>query len=181
MPLLSIGLLHDEYRLRFCLSPPKNATAEFQTMPAEYTLESSSQKRRRYRFNVTFKSTMRGRYEQWIIFDFGQRPVVRRKLIVHTGVTEGGGGGHDVVLQNVPPHHPDEEMEGVWDGSNTRIIPYGYPDEEIMELETKYKLREFQVDVGIESTRDMSKENYKHIMQYVLSLEEKARQDKLLK
>ena len=115
---------------------------------------------------------MIGRFEQWVIFDFGEKPVVKREVIVHSGV-----GAEDITQEDLNPR----PSASVWDGSNTKIIPYFKDsDSEMKKLETKYKLTDFQVVLS-KNISALKRDNYKTTMDQLLRIEERARQEKLSK
>ncbi len=163
-------MLRDEYRVHFCLSSPKNVP-DPQVCPGSKVC--SPNLKGLYHFEVLFKTKIRGRYEQWIIFDFGDKPVVKKELTVHAGIDSGLDGlenENDATVSDI-----------VWDGSNTKIIPYFEDrDDEMKKLEIEYKLTDFQVSVERDLSQ-LTRDNYKTTMDQLLRLEEKARQDKLSK
>ena len=169
-PLLRVGLLHDGYRVHFYLSSPKNVQ-EPQVCPGNKICQPNSNGFQ-YHINVLFQSKMIGRFEQWVIFDFGEKPVVKRELTVHAGV-----GVDDIPQDDLNLRPP----ASVWDGSNTKIIPYFKDrDDEMKKMETKYKLTDFQVVLD-RNVSTLTRENYKTTMDQLLRMEEKARQEKLSK
>ena len=169
-PLVRVGLLHDQYRVHFHLSSPKNVS-EPQVCPGnKICLPNPSGFQ--YQVDVLFQSKMIGRFEQWVIFDFGEKPVVKRELTVHAGV------GVEDIPQDVLNPRPSAS---VWDGSNTKIIPYFKDrDSEMKKMETKYKLTDFQVVLN-RNISALTRDNYKTTMDLLLRMEERARQEKLSK
>ncbi|XP_072028379.1 3'-5' exoribonuclease HELZ2-like [Amphiura filiformis] len=166
--LVRVGLLYDEYRVHFCLSSPKNVK-DPQVCPGSKICSPDSND---YNINVLFKTKIRGRYEQWAIFDFGDKPVVKSELIVHAGVAD-----NDIT----PDETPESISNIVWDGSNTKIIPFFEErEDEMKKLEIKYKLTDFQVSLEKNFT-ELTRDNYKMTMDQLLRVEEKARQEKLSK
>lgn len=128
-----------------------------------------------YEIAVSFTSYQPGLYEQWLIFDFNRRPVIRQKLRVNVGkeikVTYCCEETSDLtqapeVLQE-PSDPPTVRFIDPWNEENVQIVPFSERSEGERALLKKYKLF-----VKPQMNRTMTHENYKENMHMFLYLEE---------
>ena len=121
---------------------------------------------KQYNIGVNFTTRMLGRYEQWIVFDFGVKPIVFHKLAVRVGSQL--DGGDDTLMSDI-------NKVQTWDASNCKIVRYNrYQSRLERNLESRYRLTDLQKESGI-----LNSENYKHFMHEMLKAEERERTDQL--
>ncbi|KAI7808056.1 helicase with zinc finger domain 2 [Triplophysa rosa] len=129
-----------------------------------------------YDIAVSFTSDQPGLYEQWLIFDFNMRPVLRQKLRVNVGkdikVAHCCEETSDLtpapeVLQE-PSEPPTVRIIEPWNEENVKIVPFSERAEAERALLNKYKLF-----VKPQMNRTMTHENYKESMHMFLYQEEK--------
>lgn len=117
-----------------------------------------------------FKSDHPGSYEQWVVFDFNTRPVLRQKIKVRVGEDE--CKGTRVICQT--PEVPLEKQEYArnlepWNEESMEIIPFFERAEAERELINRYKL--IMID---EMNSVINHDNYKNSMHNFLYQEEKV-------
>lgn len=119
-----------------------------------------------YEIPVSFKSDQPGLYEQWVVFDFNTRPVLRQKLKVRVGEDECNGTSQaPEVLQENPETARDLEP---WNEESLEVIPFVERDEAQRELLNRYPLIK-----ELQSISLINRENYKQSMHNFLYQEEK--------
>ncbi|KAL0191816.1 hypothetical protein M9458_014514, partial [Cirrhinus mrigala] len=115
-----------------------------------------------YEIPVSFRSDQPGQYEQWVVFDFNTRPVLRQKI-----KCEGTAVTHPAP--DIP--QKKQETEGnlkPWNEESMEIIPFFERERAERELINRYKL------ITIDQTSSViNRENYKHSMHNFLYQEEK--------
>jgi len=79
-----VALLHDRDRLHFVLRAPDLDRA-CQIAQGEAFAQRVGEKGSNYKVQVAFVGGMFGSFSQWVVFDFGQRPVLVRKVNVELG------------------------------------------------------------------------------------------------
>jgi hypothetical protein len=82
--LEKVALLYDQDRLHFMLRG-QDLDNNCQIAQGEAFLLEVQDKLAVYRVEVSFTGGMFGSFSQWIVFDFGQRPVLVRKVNVELG------------------------------------------------------------------------------------------------
>lgn len=124
-----------------------------------------------YDITVSFTSINPGLYEQWLVLDFGMRPVLRKKLRVRVGQlslddTEEKTVYHGTTIQSVER----------WHRGNRVIIPCLSRTEEQEELLKEYKPPQisFLYELPSKTQTPMNTENYKERMHQFLYSEEQA-------
>ncbi|KAM7423379.1 hypothetical protein PAMA_011103 [Pampus argenteus] len=124
-----------------------------------------------YDITVSFTCINPGLYEQWLVLDFGMRPVLLKKLRVRVGQpllddTEQPTRNRGAVVQSVER----------WHRGNRVIVPYSTRTEEQEELLKEYKPP--QINVLFKSSYNtqapLNHENYKESMHHFLYKEEQA-------
>ncbi len=119
---------------------------------------------------MSFKSDQPGQYEQWVIFDFNTRPVLRQKIKVRVGEDECKATAvmtpaTEILLEK-------KETEGniePWNEESMEIIPFFERKEAERELINRYKLN----IKWNETNSVINHDNYKHSMHHFLYQEEK--------
>lgn len=113
-----------------------------------------------------------GVYEQWLVFDFGSRPVLVRKLQVKIGKKD--------THWHVDPA-ADQSSQFVdfvrWNSGNRVVVPSVLRSSKDMELLAKYKIPSLSLDFkrGAES-KPITLFNYREQMHNFLFREEEAEQ-----
>lgn len=124
-----------------------------------------------YDFTVSFTSINSGLYDQWLVLDFGMRPVLLRKLRVRVGQLS-----LDDTEQPPVNHGATFQRAERWHRGNRAIIPCSSRTEEQEELLKKYKPPQisFQYKSSHNNTQPLDNENYKERMHDFLYNEEHA-------
>ncbi|XP_016522614.1 helicase with zinc finger domain 2 isoform X2 [Poecilia formosa] len=124
-----------------------------------------------YAITVSFTSTHPGLYEQWLVLDFGIRPVLLKKLKVRVGQqsvddTKEQVFNNGVILQSAER----------WNRGNRVIIPCSYRTEKQEELMKAYKPPQLTLlyKPSCYSQAALTAENYKTKMHEFLYNEERA-------
>lgn len=124
-----------------------------------------------YAIPVSFTSTHPGLYEQWLVLDFGMRPVLLKKLRVRVGQqslddTKETVFDHGVILQSVER----------WNRGNRVIIPCSSRTEKQEELLKEYRPPQLNLLYKplCYNQRALTAENYKAKMHEFLYNEERA-------
>ena len=171
-PLRRVGLLHDAYRIYFQLKYPES-TSGAQICSGDQTVSTTTADTTsggtQYTIGVNFRTRILGKFEQWIVFDFDDKPVVFRKLIVRVGSEE--------MEELATPSSVVEPCE-TWDSSNSDIVPFNrYHNRGKTKAATsdegqdsKYRLTELDDEAGI-----LDRDNYHPFMHVMLKMEEKER------
>ncbi|GFN78225.1 helicase with Zinc finger domain 2-like isoform x3, partial [Plakobranchus ocellatus] len=167
--LEKVALLHNKDRLHFKLL--STAGGHHQMAPGDKFLEVDSRGKRCYKVNVHFNGGMFGSFSQWVVFDFGSKPVLVKKLSVEIGDQ----------LQHERVQDLREELTfDRWTSQNRAIVRFSSelnPDRFTEGLLFRYKEPSASVDV-VTSDRlaDLNQHNYVHKMHGLLELEEITRQ-----
>ncbi|XP_076439727.1 3'-5' exoribonuclease HELZ2-like isoform X2 [Babylonia areolata] len=160
MTLERVALLHHSARLHFHLQTSDGS--KHQIMAGD-----QCEDRGRYRVKVHFTGGMFGSYSQWVVFDFGTKPVLVRKLNVELGQKS----VHDKVKDLRQKLAFDR-----WTGENRQVIPYQYTyDDFTLKLNQTYKEPSSEAVVTHDSVRELNQHNYVHKMHRLLELEEITR------
>ncbi len=117
-----------------------------------------------------FKSDHPGLYEQWVVFDFNTRPVLRQKIKVRVGEDECKGTSVMIPALEImlEKQESDRNLEP-WNEESMEIIPFFEREEAERELINRYKL------IKIDQMNSLiNHENYKHSMHHFLYQEEKV-------
>lgn len=118
---------------------------------------------------MSFKSDRPGLYEQWVVFDFNTRPVLRQKLKVRVGDDECKGTSVTCPADEVPREKPEVAKNlQPWSEENLEIIPFVERATAQRELLNRYPLVLEHQPNGL-----INRENYKHSMHNFLYQEEK--------
>ncbi|XP_058635593.1 helicase with zinc finger domain 2-like [Onychostoma macrolepis] len=122
-----------------------------------------------YEIPVSFKSDQPGQYEQWVVFDFNTRPVLRQKIKVRVGEDECMGTSVMTPAPEIPLKK--QKTEGnlePWNEESLEIIPYFKREEAKRKLINRYKL--ITTD---QMNSVINHDNYKQSMHNFLFREEK--------
>ncbi|XP_008300802.1 helicase with zinc finger domain 2 [Stegastes partitus] len=124
-----------------------------------------------YEITVSFTSINPGLYEQWLVLDFGMRPVLLKKLKVRVGQLSLDDSEQPSVI-NGPTFQSAER----WHRGNRVIIPCSSRTEEQEELLKEYKPPQisFLYKSSHNSQSPLSSENYRERMHQFLYNEERA-------
>ncbi|XP_077088744.1 3'-5' exoribonuclease HELZ2-like [Siphateles boraxobius] len=159
-PLEVVALLRREQGSKFSLS--KNPHEELSYSTSDWFKKNTEV----YEIPVSFKSDQPGLYEQWVVFDFNTRPVLRQKLKVRVGEDECKGTcPAPEVLQEKPETATDLEP---WNEETLEVIPFVEIDEAQRELLNRYPLVKEPQSISL-----INRENYKQSMHNFLYQEEK--------
>ncbi|XP_016312565.1 LOW QUALITY PROTEIN: helicase with zinc finger domain 2-like [Sinocyclocheilus anshuiensis] len=163
-PLEVIALLRRELGATFSLSKDPHEERTYST--SAWFKKNQTE----YEIPVFFKSDHPGLYEQWVVFDFNTRPVLRQKIKVRVGEDECKG----TSVTTPAPEVPLEKQESArnlepWYEESLEIIPFFEREEAERELINRYKL--IMID---EMNSVINRDNYKHSMHNFLYQEEKV-------
>ncbi|XP_065501995.1 3'-5' exoribonuclease HELZ2 [Caloenas nicobarica] len=168
MPLQHVALLKREPGVNFYLSG-NGLCRGLHYIRGEHvaTLPSSP---RTALVDVCMECSALGVFEQWVVFDFGSRPVLIQKIKVKVGRRE------------TPQHIPRENFRPVnflrWDRGNRIIVPSVPRTGEDVDLLAKYKPPALALDYQREggATVPITRLNYRERMHSFLFREEEAEQ-----
>ncbi|XP_058635594.1 helicase with zinc finger domain 2-like [Onychostoma macrolepis] len=160
-PLEVIALLRRELGAKFSLS--KDPDEEQTYSNSDWFKKDQTE----YEIPVSFKSEEPGLYEQWVVFDFNTRPVLRQKIKVRVGEDECKGTSVSCPAPEIPLEK--QETARNLEPWNEEIIPFVKREEAEKELLNRYKL--IIID---EMNSVINHDNYKHSMHNFLYWEEKV-------
>ncbi|GCB60757.1 hypothetical protein scyTo_0009228 [Scyliorhinus torazame] len=165
-PLLNVALLKREPGAAFWLEGkdiPKNCTS---AEGIKFRVAETS-----YHVGISFEATSLGIYDQWIVFDFGSRPLLVRKIYVSdkTGFQPLANPSSDFQFANLER----------WHSGNRRIVPSMEKTEQELLVMQKYKPLALSFEYKV---KDMAKipitpVNYRERMHNFLYQEEQAEED----
>ncbi|XP_016431351.1 helicase with zinc finger domain 2-like [Sinocyclocheilus rhinocerous] len=163
-PLEVIALLRRELGATFSLSKDPHEERTYST--SAWFKKNQTE----YEIPVFFKSDHPGLYEQWVVFDFNTRPVLRQKIKVRVGEDECKG----TSVTTPAPEILLEKQESArnlepWNEESLEIIPFVEREEAERELINRYKL--IMID---EMNSVINRDNYKHSMHNFLYQEQKV-------
>ncbi|RUS75490.1 hypothetical protein EGW08_016758 [Elysia chlorotica] len=166
--LEKVALLHNKDRLHFKLL--SSAGGHYQMASGDIFLEVDAKGRPCYKVAVHFNGGIFGSFSQWIVFDFGSRPVLRKKLSVEIGDQ----------LQHDRVRELREELDFErWTSQNKQIVRAGselIPDHFTEQMLNKYKEPSASDVVTAHQLTELNQHNYIHKMHGLLELEEITRQ-----
>ncbi|KAK2889663.1 hypothetical protein Q8A67_015038 [Cirrhinus molitorella] len=158
-PLEVIALFKRELGAKFSLGKDPNEERSYSN--SDWFQKNQTE----YEIPVSFKSDQPGKYEQWVVFDFNTRPVLRQKIKVRVGEDECKGAPITCPAPEI------QETEGniePWNEESVEIIPYFERTEAERELINRYKL--ITTD---QMNNVINRDNYTHSMHNFLYREEK--------
>jgi len=83
--LVKVALVYDEHRLHFSLATCADKTSNTQLLPGDAAVLRSTATETVYQVHLVFTGGLFGHFTQMIVFDFGQRPLVARKVVAELG------------------------------------------------------------------------------------------------
>ncbi|XP_071490369.1 3'-5' exoribonuclease HELZ2-like [Diadema antillarum] len=174
--LRRVGLLYDEHRLHFHLSNPKDEHRP-QVCPGGILSQEDGMS---FKITVHFHTHILGLFHQWVVFDFGEKPVLVRKLSIHIGSS--------LELERYAKQRETQKKIKLWDSGNSQIIKFVSPScETEMHSWEKTLVAEYKQPStlsgleDVEEDRRMNSENYRIHMHRMLNLEELECMDRLTK
>ncbi|XP_039092997.1 helicase with zinc finger domain 2 isoform X3 [Hyaena hyaena] len=167
-PLLHVALLKQELGANFWLAAPCLPPGQRYASGERFRVPASPA---RFRVQVRVRTSSFGSFEQWVVFDFGRRPVLLRKLALRLGQAQGLG------LQEGPAHSRPEELQR-WHSGNRHVVPGVERTAEQVALLAKYKVPDLALDFSPSGPAPgpISCANYRQRMHQFLYEEEAAQQ-----
>nr|XP_021533534.1 helicase with zinc finger domain 2 [Neomonachus schauinslandi] len=172
-PLLHVALLKQELGADFSLVAPCLPPGRLYAEGERFRARASPA---RFRVEVRVQSASFGFFEQWVVFDFGRRPVLLRKLGLQLGQVRCLG------LRGVAARDHPEELER-WHTGNRLVVPAVERTAEQVALVAKYKVPALALDFshGGPAPGPISRANYRQRMHQFLYEEEAAQQQLVAK
>lgn len=132
--------------------------------------------RAEFQVGVRVQTASFGTFEQWVVFDFGRRPVLLRKLGLQLGQA------HCSELCRRPAPGCPEELDR-WHTGNRHVVPCVERTAEQAALMAKYKVPTLAVKVSPSglASEPISRASYRQHMHHFLYEEEAARQQLVAK
>ncbi|XP_012510035.1 PREDICTED: helicase with zinc finger domain 2 isoform X2 [Propithecus coquereli] len=167
-PLLHVALLKQEPGADFSLLAPGLPPGRLYARGERFREPRSPTD---FRVGVSVQTTSFGTFKQWVVFDFGRRPVLLQKLELELGQVHCPG-----LREGTVPGH-SEELER-WHPGNRHVVPGVEQTAEQTALMAKYKVPA----QALESTHSSpapgppSRANYRQRMHRFLYEEEAAQQ-----
>ncbi|XP_074646768.1 3'-5' exoribonuclease HELZ2-like isoform X2 [Tubulanus polymorphus] len=163
--LEKVALLQNKDRLHFSLSGP-DLDQNSQLASGEKFQDETN----KVEVKVKFQGGMFGSFSQWLIFDFGSRPVLVRKLQVEVGSSD--------VNEKVKKVRDKLKFER-WTSENCEIIRCGQWFQSVVN---QTELRRYKPATAVEAvinqgvfTETLNQHNYVHKLHQILQLEEFTR------
>lgn len=172
-PLLHVALLNQEPGAAFSLVAPSLPPHQLYAQGKHFCVQSSPAQ---YKVGVLVQAVAFGSFEQWVVFDFGRRPVLLQKLKLQLGQT------HSQGLNGKPaPSHP-QELE-CWHTGNRHVVLEVDWTPEQEALMAKYKLPSLALEFNqiVPDWGPISRSNYRQRMHKFLYEEEAAQQQLVAK
>uniref|UniRef100_A0A2I3NI64 3'-5' exoribonuclease HELZ2 n=1 Tax=Papio anubis TaxID=9555 RepID=A0A2I3NI64_PAPAN len=172
-PLLHVALLKQEPGANFSLVAPGLPSGRLYARGERFRLPSSAAD---FQVGVSVQAASFGTFEQWVVFDFGRRPVLLRKLGLQLGQ-----GRHPEPCSSLALGHP-EEMER-WHTGNRHVVPAVERTAEQTALMAKYKDPALALEFNRSglASGPISPTNYRQRMHQFLYEEETAQQQLVAK
>ncbi|XP_013417543.1 helicase with zinc finger domain 2 isoform X2 [Lingula anatina] len=167
--LAKVALLYNKDRLHFALHSD-DLSKNCQVADGEFFEEEDEKGQLSYRVEVHFTGGMFGSFSQWVVFDFGVKPALYRKLQVEVGTEE----AHEKVKELREKLTFDR-----WTLTNREIvkIDYNLTDELTATAMRQYK-EPSSADAVITQDSvivELNRHNYEHKMHKLLEVEELTR------
>ncbi|BFZ02836.1 hypothetical protein BsWGS_05875 [Bradybaena similaris] len=162
-----VALLHNKDRLHFSLLGVDDSRHQVASGDLFLTIDDNGDAC--YKVNVCFSGGMFGSFSQWVVFDFGERPVLVKKLAVEIG--------DHLQHERVKELRQDLSIDR-WTSLNREIqrAPDITLDEFTVQLLNRYKEPSASQDVvTMDSLTELNIHNYVHKMHNLLELEEITR------
>lgn len=166
-----MALLKQELGADFSLVAPCLPLGQLYAKGERFRARASPAK---FQVEVRVQSTSFGSFEQWVVFDFGRRPVLLRKLGLQLGQVRCPG------LRGSRAHGHLEELER-WHTGNRHVVPGVERTAEQVALLAKYKVPALALDFSHAGPAPgpVSRDNYRQRMHHFL-YEEEATQQRLV-
>lgn len=124
-----------------------------------------------YDISISFASIHPGRYEQWLVLDFGMRPLLLKKLKVGIGQRE----LQDKDERQAYDHGETFQSTERWNSENREIVPILHRTQADHELLTKYRPPQNGSPLPrLNNKAPLNLESYKERMHSFLYTEEQA-------
>ncbi|XP_014642761.1 PREDICTED: helicase with zinc finger domain 2 [Ceratotherium simum simum] len=172
-PLLHVALLKQEPGADFSLEAPRLPLGRLYAQGERFCVPGSPAE---FHVGVRVQSSSFGTFEQWVVFDFGHRPALLRKLGLQLGQA------HCPGLRGTPvPGHP-VELER-WHPGNRHVVPSVARTAEQAALMARYKVPALALDFSRSglASGPISCTNYRQRMHQFLYEEEAAQQQLVAK
>ena len=172
-PLLHVALLKQEPGADFSLVAPGLPPGRLYARGERFRVPSSTAD---FQVGVCVQAASFGTFEQWVVFDFGRRPVLLQKLGLQLGQ-----GRRPGPCRNLALGHP-EEMER-WHTGNRQVVPGVERTAEQTALMAKYKGPALALEFNRSglASGPISPTNYRQRMHQFLYEEEAAQQQLVAK
>ncbi|XP_029772445.1 helicase with zinc finger domain 2 isoform X2 [Suricata suricatta] len=172
-PLLHVALLKQELGADFWLAAPCLPPGQRYACGERFRVPASPA---RFRVRVRVRSSTFGAFEQWVVFDFGRRPVLLRKLALQLGQAQGPGPREGTACSR-----PQELLR--WHSGNRHVVPGVERTTEQVALLAKYKVPDLALDFSPSGLAPgpISCTNYRQRMHQFLYEEEGAQQQLVAK
>jgi len=86
LELAQVALVYDEHRLHFSLhADTQTSLSNTQLLPGNATVAHSTAMATTYIVELCFAGGLFGQFTQMIVFDFGRRPLLARKVVAELG------------------------------------------------------------------------------------------------
>ncbi|XP_054323489.1 3'-5' exoribonuclease HELZ2 [Pongo pygmaeus] len=172
-PLLHVALLKQEPGADFSLVAPGLPPGRLYARGERFRVPSSTAD---FQVGVRVQAASFGTFEQWVVFDFGRRPVLLQKLGLQLGQGHRPGPCRNLALR-----HP-EEMER-WHTGNRHVVPGVERTAEQTALMAKYKGPALALEFNRSglASGPISPTNYRQRMHQFLYEEEAAQQQLVAK
>lgn len=166
-PLLHVALLKQEPGADFSLVAPCLPRGQLYAQGQRFRVPDTPAE---FQVEVHVQTASFGTFEQWVVFDFGRRPVLLRKLGLQLG--QAHCLGHSGRPEPTCPEEP-----GRWHTGNRRVVPCMPRTAEQAALMAKYKAPASALELSrsLASGRS-SLSSYRQKMHHFLYEEEAAQQ-----
>ncbi|XP_045385326.1 helicase with zinc finger domain 2 isoform X3 [Lemur catta] len=167
-PLLHVALLKQEPGAHFSLLAPSLPPGRLYAQGERFR---EAQSPTDFQVGVRVQTTSFGTFKQWVVFDFGRRPVLLQKLELQLGQVH----SPELRGRTVPGH--SEELER-WHAGNRHVVPGVEQTAEQTALLAKYKVpaQALELTRSSPASGPLSRTNYRQRMQQFLYEEEAAQQ-----
>ncbi|XP_007952888.2 helicase with zinc finger domain 2 [Orycteropus afer afer] len=168
-PLLHVALLRQVLGAEFLLvTHQPQGQGQLYAQGQHFRMPGSTAN---FQVRVCVQGASFGTFEQWVVFDFGRRPALLRKLGLQLGQLCGLG------RQGAPAPDPPQELER-WHTGNRQVVPSVERTAEQVALMAKYKAPALALEFCASgpSSGPVTCTNYRQRMHQFLYEEEAARQ-----
>ncbi|XP_012972127.1 helicase with zinc finger domain 2 isoform X2 [Mesocricetus auratus] len=172
-PLLHVALLKQEPGAAFSLVAPSLPPDQLYAQGRHFHVPGSPAE---FQVGVRVQAASFGSFEQWVVFDFGHRPVLLQKLKLQLGQS------HSPGLSAKPASSHSQELE-CWHTGNRRVVREVDWTPEQEALMAKYKVPSLALEFSHSGVvwGPISRANYRQRMHKFLYEEEAAQQQLVAK